>query len=168
LTSQNKRIDLVEIGILSKPHGLNGEIKLMLHSQDSDLILKIKEVFIEDKPLKISKVKKVSNGILIKFNSRNDRTSIEKLLKKKVFVDKNIIPNPPEGENYFFELIGSKVMFDNEIIGSLIEIVETKANNIYVIKKIDGNEILIPKTESFIKKFNKDKKILEVILPEVI
>ena len=106
MTSQNKRIDLVEIGILSKPHGLNGEIKLMLHSQDSDLILKIKEVFIEDKPLKISKVKKVSNGILIKFNSRNDRTSIEKLLKKKVFVDKNIIPNPPEGENYFFELIG--------------------------------------------------------------
>ena len=79
MTSQNKRIDLVEIGILSKPHGLNGEIKLMLHSQDSDLILKIKEVFIEDKPLKISKVKKVSNGILIKFNSRNDRTSIEKL-----------------------------------------------------------------------------------------
>ena len=54
-------------------------------------------------------------------------------------------------------------LFDN-----ISAIVETKANNIYVIKELDGKEILIPKTKSFIKKFNKDKKILEVILPEVI
>ena len=168
MTSQKSSIELIEIGILTKPHGLNGEIKLLLHSQNSDLILKINEVFIDSESFKISKVKKVANGIIIKFNLRNDRSSIEELLKKKVFVNKNIIPNPPEGKNYYFELIGSKVMFNNEVIGSLIEIVETKANNIYVIKKIDGNEILIPKTESFIKKFNKDKKILEVILPEVI
>ena len=168
MTSQKSSIELIEIGILTKPHGLNGEIKLLLHSQNSDLILKINEVFIDSESFKISKVKKVANGIIIKFNLRNDRSSIEELLKKKVFVNKNIIPNPPEGKNYYFELIGSKVMFNNEVIGSLIEIVETKANNIYVIKKDDGDEILIPKTESFIKKFNKDKKILEVILPEVI
>ena len=67
-----------------------------------------------------------------------------------------------------FELIGSKVVYNNVEIGTLIEIVETKANNIYVVKELNGNEILIPKTKSFIKKFNKDKKILEVILPEVI
>ena len=162
------KTDLVEIGILTKPHGLKGEIKLILHSPDSDLILSTNEVFIDNKPFKISNVKKVSNGILIKFNLRNDRNSVEELLKKKVFVDKEIIPNPPKDENYYFELIGSQVMFNNEIIGSLIEIVETKANNIYVIKKIDGDEILIPKTKSFIKKFNKDERILEVILPEVI
>ena len=74
----------------------------------------------------------------------------------------------PKGENYYFELIGSKVVYNNVEIGTLIEIVETKANNIYVVKELNGNEILIPKTKSFIKKFNKDKKILEVILPEVI
>jgi len=168
LTNDNNRIDLVEIGTLIKPHGLKGEIKLILHSPDSDVILKANKVYIDQKPLEISSVKKVSNGILIKFNLRNDRTSIEGLLKKKVFVNKEIIPSPPKDKYYYFELIGSRVMFNNEIIGSLIEIVETKANNIYVIKKIDGNEILIPKTKSFIKKFNKDKKILEVILPEVI
>tara|TARA_S200000501_G_scaffold342642_1_gene352934 strand:- start:264 stop:770 length:507 start_codon:yes stop_codon:yes gene_type:complete len=168
LTSENKRIDLVEIGILAKPHGLGGEIKLILHSQNSDLILKTNKVYIDKAPYEISKVKKISNGVLVKFLFRNDRTSIESLLKKKVFVDKKIIPDPPKGENYYFELIGSKVSYQNKIIGSLIEIVETKANNIYVIRKIDGNEILIPKTESFIKKFNKDKKILEVILPEVL
>ena len=168
MTNEINKNDLVEIGILTKPHGLNGEIKLTLHSPSSDLILNTNEVFIGRTLLKIKKAKRVSNGILIKFNFRNDRSSIEGLIKKKVFVDKKIIPSPPHGENYYYELIGSKVMFNNEVIGSLIEIVETKANNIYVIKKIDGNEILIPKTKSFIKKFNKDKKILEIILPEVI
>ena len=168
LTNDNHKTDLVEIGILTKPHGLKGEIKLSLHSPNSELILNTNEVYIDEKPLKISSAKKVSKGALIKFNLRNDRTSIEELLKKKVFVNKEIIPSSPKDKNYYFELIGSKVMFNNEIIGSLIEIVETKANNIYVIKKIDGDEILIPKTKTFIKKFNKDERILEVILPEVI
>ena len=74
----------------------------------------------------------------------------------------------PSGENYYFELIGSKVVYNNVEIGTLIEIVETKANNIYVVKELNGNEILIPKNKSFIKEFNKDKKILEVILRDVI
>ena len=163
-----KNTDLVEIGILSKPHGLRGEIKLNLHSPDSNLIINIKEVYIDSIVFKVSTVKKIPNGALIKFLSKDDRTSVEKLVKKRVFVDKQIIPTLPNGNYYFFELIGSNVVYNDEIIGTLIEIVETKANNIYVVKEFNGKEILIPKTKSFIRKFNKDKKILEVILPEVI
>ena len=163
-----KNTDLVEIGILSKPHGLRGEIKLNLHSPDSNLIINIKEVYIDSIVFKVNAVKKIPNGALIKFLSKDDRTSVEKLVKKRVFVDKQIIPTLPNGNYYFFELIGSNVVYNDEIIGTLIEIVETKANNIYVVKKKDGEEVLIPKTKSFIKNFNKEKKILEVILPEVI
>ena len=163
-----KNTDLVEIGILSKPHGLRGEIKLNLHSPDSNLIINIKEVYIDSIVFKVSTVKKIPNGALIKFLSKDDRTSVEKLVKKRVFIDKHIIPTLPNGNYYFFELIGSSVVYNDEIIGTLIEIVETKANNIYVVKKKDGEEVLIPKTKSFIKNFNKEKKILEVILPEVI
>ena len=163
-----KNTDLVEIGILSKPHGLRGEIKLNLHSPDSNLIINIKEVYIDSIVFKVNTVKKIPNGALIKFLSKDDRTSVEKLVKKRVFVDKQIIPTLPNGNYYFFELIGSNVVYNDEIIGTLIEIVETKANNIYVVKKKDGEEVLIPKTKSFIKNFNKEKKILEVILPEVI
>ena len=158
----------VEWGILVKPHGLKGEIKLKLHSPQSDLIFKINEVFVSNLILKIDYCKKVSSGILLKFTSKNNRNAIEGLIGEKIYVDKNVIPEAPSGENYYFELIGSKVVYNNAEIGTLIEIVETKANNIYVIKELDGKEILIPKTKSFIKKFNKDKKILEVILPEVI
>ena len=158
----------VEIGILVKPHGLKGEIKLKLHSPQSNLILKINEVIVDDLIMKIDYSKRVSSGILLKFVEKNNRNSIEDLIGEKIYVDKNVIPEAPKGENYYFELIGSKVVYNNSEIGTLIEIVETKANNIYVIKEFNGKEILIPKTKSFIKKFNKDKKILEVIIPEVI
>ena len=160
--------NLIEIGLIVKPHGLKGELKLKLHSPESNLILNIDEIYVDNQIFKIDYSKKVSNGILIKFVSKNTRNSIEDLIGKKLFVNKDIIPLAPSGENYYFELIGSKVVYNNVEIGTLIEIVETKANNIYVVKELNGNEILIPKTKSFIKKFNKDKKILEVILPEVI
>ena len=160
--------NLIEIGLIVKPHGLKGELKIKLHSPESNLILNIDEIYVDNQIFKIDYSKKVSNGILLKFVSKNTRNSIEDLIGKKLFVNKDIIPLAPSGENYYFELIGSKVVYNNVEIGTLIEIVETKANNIYVVKELNGNEILIPKTKSFIKKFNKDKKILEVILPEVI
>ena len=160
--------NLIEIGSIVKPHGLKGELKLKLHSPESSLILNIDKLYVDNQIFKIDYSKKVSNGILLKFVSKNTRNSIEDLIGKKLFVNKDIIPLAPSGENYYFELIGSKVVYNNVEIGTLIEIVETKANNIYVVKELNGNEILIPKTKSFIKKFNKDKKILEVILPEVI
>ena len=160
--------NLIEIGLIVKPHGLKGELKLKLHSPESNLILNIDNIYVDNQIFKIDYSKKVSNGILLKFVSKNTRNSIEDLIGKKIFVDKDIIPLAPSGENYYFELIGSKVVYNNVEIGTLIEIVETKANNIYVVKELNGNEILIPKTKSFIKEFNKDKKILEVILPEVI
>tara|TARA_B100001989_G_scaffold73274_1_gene50075 strand:- start:513 stop:1022 length:510 start_codon:yes stop_codon:yes gene_type:complete len=160
--------NLIEIGLIVKPHGLKGELKIKLHSPESNLILNIDNIYVDNQIFKIDYSKKVSNGILLKFVSKNTRNSIEDLIGKKLFVNKDIIPLAPSGENYYFELIGSKVVYNNVEIGTLIEIVETKANNIYVVKELNGNEILIPKTKSFIKKFNKDKKILEVILPEVI
>ena len=160
--------NLIEIGFIVKPHGLKGELKLKLHSPESNLILNIDKIYVDNQIFKIDYSKKVSNGILLKFVSKNTRNSIEDLIGKKLFVNKDIIPLAPSGENYYFELIGSKVVYNNVEIGTLIEIVETKANNIYVVKELNGNEILIPKTKSFIKKFNKDQKILEVILPEVI
>ena len=160
--------NLIEIGLIVKPHGLKGELKLKLHSPESKLILNINKIYVDNQIFKIDYSKKVSNGILLKFVSKNTRNSIEDLIGKKLFVNKDIIPLAPKGENYYFELIGSKVVYNNVEIGTLIEIVETKANNIYVVKELNGNEILIPKTKSFIKKFNKDQKILEVILPEVI
>ena len=160
--------NLIEIGLIVKPHGLKGELKLKLHSPESNLILNIDNIYVDNQIFKIDYSKKVSNGILLKFVSKNTRNSIEDLIGKKIFVDKDIIPLAPSGENYYFELIGSKVVYNNVEIGTLIEIVETKANNIYVVKEFNGKEILIPKTKSFIRKFNKDKKILEVILPEVI
>ena len=159
---------LIEIGSIVKPHGLKGELKLKLHAPESNLILNIDKIYVDNQIFKIDYSKKVSNGILLKFVSKNTRNSTEDLIGKKLFVNKDIIPLAPKGENYYFELIGSKVVYNNVEIGTLIEIVETKANNIYVVKELNGNEILIPKTKSFIKKFNKDKKILEVILPEVI
>ena len=160
--------NFVEIGIIVKGHGLKGEIKLKLHSPQSNLILKIDKVYIDNSIYKIDYSKRVSTGILVKFKSKNSRNSIENIIGKKVYVDEKVLPNAPVGENYYYELIGSKVLYNNIEIGTLIEILETKANNIYVVEELDGNEILIPKSKNFIKNFNKNKKILEVILPEVI
>ena len=100
--------NLIEIGLIVKPHGLKGELKLKLHSPESNLILNIDKIYIDNQIFKIDYSKKVSNGILLKFVSKNTRNSIEDLVGKKLFVNKDIIPLAPSGENYYFELIANK------------------------------------------------------------
>ena len=78
----------VELGILVKPHGLKGEIKLKLHSPQSDLIFKINEVFVDNLILKIDYCKRVPNGILLKFASKNNRNAIEGLIGGKFMLIK--------------------------------------------------------------------------------
>ena len=58
---------LIEIGSIVKPHGLKGELKLKLHAPESNLILNIDKIYVDNQIFKIDYSKKVSNGILLKF-----------------------------------------------------------------------------------------------------
>ena len=51
-------------------------------------------------------------------------------------------------------------------LGILDEILETGANNVYVIKKPDGGEILLPAIDSVILDINLEQNIIRVRPPE--
>jgi len=135
------------IGHLGKSHGLSGEILLYLTTDFPERIRKGKTVYLgkDFRPISIELVRKHQKGLLLKFDGIDTIEEVELLSKETVFVKTDSLPVLPDGEYYHHQLLGMNVYDEsgNEI-GILTEILETGANDVYVVTGKQGKEELIP------------------------
>jgi 16S rRNA processing protein RimM len=77
------------------------------------------------------------------------------------------VPSLPEGKIYQHELFGFKVVDENEnLLGELVEIIVTGANDVYVIKNEAGKELLLPAIPSVILDLDPERRLMRVHLLE--
>jgi 16S rRNA processing protein RimM len=73
------------------------------------------------------------------------------------------VPPLPEGKLYQHQLFGFKVVDENDNpLGDLVEIIETGANNVYVVKDESGRELLLPAIPSVILELDAERRIMRV------
>ena len=153
------------IGRLGKPHGLDGSVILYILTDFPERLKKGKNVFIGDEhiPASIWSIQEHPRGFIIKFKEFSQIDQIEKFKTQFVFVDGSELPPLPNGEYYHHELIGLNV-FDNIglKIGILMEVLETGANDVYVIKDENNKEILYPALLSLIEKIDLEQQVMVV------
>ena len=156
--------DFFLIAKISSLYGKNGYVRIISHSDFPERFLALRKVFIDffgnKKEFLIEDVKKVKDYFVLKFKSFNNDSDVQVLLEKEIFVDsENLVKLP---ENYFFvhDLIGSKVLRNNEEFGVIEDVIHNQANDVYVIKNTMGKEILIPAVSDFIENFDQPNKIL--------
>jgi 16S rRNA processing protein RimM len=77
------------------------------------------------------------------------------------------MPALPEGKIYQHELFGFKVVDESDnLLGELVEIIETGANDVYVVKDEAGKEILLPAIPQVILEIDADRRLMRVHLLE--
>ena len=96
-----------------------------------------------------------------------DRNGAEPLVGTPVEIPVAELPKLPEGEYYYFQLIGLTVVSDTgDTVGTLTEIIETGANNVYAVKTAEGKEIYLPAIPSCVLSVQPKEKTMTVHLPE--
>ncbi len=153
------------IGRLGKPHGLDGGIAFYILTDFPERLKIGREVFIGDEhiPAHIKSIKEHSKNLIFEFEEFPEVEQVEKFKSHFVFVDAIELPDLPDGEYYHHQLIGLSVMdTNNSKIGEITEILETGANDVYVIVGEDRKEILYPALLSLIEKIDIKNKIMVV------
>ncbi len=151
------------IGRLGKPHGLDGGIAFYVLTDFPERLKKGRTVFIGDEhiPAHIRSIKEHSKGLIFEFDEFTKIEQVEKFKSEFVFVDAIDLPVLPKGEYYHHQLIGLSVMYTNNAkIGEITQILETGANDVYVILGEDGKEILYPALLNLIEKIDLENKIM--------
>jgi 16S rRNA processing protein RimM len=161
----NSEPPFLVLGKLRRAHGVQGEIPLEIYTQLLDLLVPGSLVYVgeQHQPLTIQATRWKNDLLLLKFEEIGDRTEVSTLTNSLVYVKTGQLPPLGEGEYYFHELIGLNVYTqDGEYLGILMEILETGANDVYLVQNDAGEEILIPAIDQSILEIdlNQEKMVV--------
>ncbi len=112
-----------------------------------------------------------NEGLIIKFSGLQTPEEAGRYRNQLVYVTAADRPPLPEGHFYEHELLGFSVVEDdtNETLGTLSEIMRTGANEIYVVTRPDGSEVLLPVIASVVLGLNVSARTIRVhLLPGLI
>ncbi len=148
--------DYFRVGVITEPHGVKGEVKLFPTTDDVEHLRKVKEYFIPGREgmeaYTAISLKRQNDRFILKFREVEDRDMAEKLRKKDVYVDRAHAIPLYEDEYYVSDLEGLEVYEDGKLIGTLKEVMQTGANDVYSIERTDGSELLLPAIKQCILK----------------
>jgi 16S rRNA processing protein RimM len=157
------------VGFLRRPHGLQGEIIMDLHTDFPERMKSGRKLFVGEQyqPMTLASVRPHQSGLLVKFKGIETPESAALFRNQWVYIQAKDAAPLPEGQLYQHELIGFKVVDENDnVLGELTEILETGANDVYVVKDEAGKELLLPAIPSVILDVDAARRLMRVHLLE--
>ena len=143
------------VGVFANTHGIRGEIKVYPTTDDVSRFRDLKEVILDTKkepiPLEVEGVKFFKNMVILKFKGIDNINDIEKYKGCDLLVSRENAVPLEEGEFYLADIMGMPVIDEEEReLGVIREVLQTGANDVYIIQKKRGGEILLPAIPSCI------------------
>ena len=137
------------VGVITGTHGLRGEVKVYPTTDDPARFLDLEQVILETerekRVLKLRSVKFFKKFVILGFEGMDRIEDVERLKGAELLIPREDAYELEEGEYFIPDLLGLKVVTDDaRELGVIRDVIETGANNVYVVKNEDGKEILIP------------------------
>ncbi len=156
----------VNVGKIVNVHGIKGEVKVLSQSDfTAERFQPGNELLIqsgtEENIVKIKTYRVHKNFHLLQFEGLENINLVEKYKGADVFQEiEQVEIELAEHEYYYHDIIGCTVFNDGEPIGRVTDIIETGANDVWVVK--GSKEHLIPYIEDVVKTVDIDNKTIEI------
>lgn len=139
----------LQVGVISSTHGVRGEVKVFPTTDDVTRFKKLKEVILvtekTEKILKITSVKFFKQFAILKFEGIDTLNDVEVYKGASLFVTRKNAVKLQKDEYFIADLIDLNVVDDNgNELGTLIDVMQTGANDVYIVKNAEGKELLFP------------------------
>lgn len=116
-------------------------------------------------PVEVRSVRQHAKGLLLSLQGYSTREQVGSLRNQILYVHAGDRPELPEGEYYHHQMLGLRVVAEGgEVLGVLMEIIETGANDVYVVRRQTGSDVLLPATDEVILKVDLEAGELQVRL----
>lgn len=161
--------NLLKVGIISSTHGIKGEVKVFPTTDDVQRFKKLKNVLLdsgkEKRNLKIQSVKFFKQFVILKFEEIDDINDVEKYKGSSLYVTRDQAVKLKKDEYFIADLIGLRVIAEEEKLeGILKDVMETGANDVYVIELSNGRELLLPAIKECVLSVDIEKGEMQIRL----
>lgn len=168
--SSSDHMTLIIMGKIARPHGVRGEVRVQLTTDFPELLLESETVYLghttdtdSADAVDLESIRHHQDGVLIKFAHVNDRNQAELLRGLLVMLPFDAFEPLDNGEFYYFQLIGMAVhTVEGEYLGDVTNILETGANNVFILNGGPRGEILIPDTEEVVRSIEGETRQITI------
>ena len=157
-------LERVEVGVVTRPHGVRGELRVVLHQPDSTALLEAAVVWIDGERHEVVKARAVKDAILLKVAAIDDRDAAGELRGAPVEVDREAIDVGPD-EILLADLVGCEVLTEAGERWGEVTRVETGPQDRLVIDD-DGRERQLPFVSEFIREVDLEGRRIVIDPPE--
>jgi len=155
-------LEFITVGRILASYGVEGKLKVKIETDFPQRFTSGAEVYINRQQMTIDSVEWHNGKLVIKLNTIDSKEDAQKLQGKNVEIYHSQVHSLPEGQYYYFQLIGLEVWTtQGEFLGNITEILDTESNDNYVVHSTKG-EILIPAIEDVVKSIDLDKGCLVI------
>lgn len=159
--------DLLQVGIITSTHGVRGEVKVYPTTDDPRRFRRLKEVVLdtgkEKMDLEIEGVKFFKQFVILKFKGLDNINDIEKYRQKSLYVTRKNAVRLQRDEYFIADLIGLKVQDeDGKELGTVKDVIETGANDVYEVEMADGKSLLLPAIKQCILNVDVENGTMQV------
>jgi 16S rRNA processing protein RimM len=160
-------MNMIKIGEVVNAVGLRGELKIYPYSENKERFETLKKVYFNDAQVIIENVRYKDNLVILKIQGVDDRTSAEACKGIEVFMNDQDLEVLPVGTYYIKDILGFLVEDSSYgMIGTLKDVRDNGAQNLFIIETNKGGELLVPAVEQFFIGVDLDRKVVLVELIE--
>ena len=141
--------DFLKVGVITTTHGVRGEVKVYPTTDEPERFLELDHVLLdtgkEFRDLEIKNVRFFKNLVILKFKGIDNINDIEKYKGHDLWIPREEGQELDEDEYYIADLLGMNVVLeDGTEFGTLKDVMETGANDVYIINSKEHGEVLLP------------------------
>ncbi len=167
--------EYLQIGVVVKPQGILGQVKIKPYVDDPDMFLDLKAVSIEVgegfQTLPLRDVSVREGFVFAWLGEGATREDAEQQRGLVLLVHRNDAAPLPDDRHFIVDLIGCRVEnLGGQPMGQLVDILQPGANDVYVVKTLDGRRLLVPALKRAIPRVDVENRLIvldEAVLSEV-
>ena len=161
--------DFLKVGVITTTHGVRGEVKVYPTTDEPERFLELDHVLLdtgkEFRDLEIKNVRFFKNLVILKFKGIDNINDIEKYKGHDLWIPREEGQELDEDEYYIADLLGLRVILDDGTeFGTLKDVMETGANDVYIIDTNAHGEVLVPAIRECIQDIDLEKNTMTIHL----
>ena len=169
MTAHQSESRYLAVGRIIRPRGIRGELKVEILTEDPARFKQLEMVYVGPLflPYRVERARLHQGTVLLKLVGCDDRNAAEALRDLLVQVAMEDALPLEEGEYWVHQILGLEVWTTKgDLLGVVREVLETGANDVYLVRDRSGSQVLIPALKSVVLEINLDAGRMLVELPE--
>lgn len=160
--------NLIAVARITTPHGVRGEVKLQPLTDFPRRFEQTESLLLENgTKMYLESARLQKDTVLAKFRGIDTPEAWIPFRHQELYITEDALVKLPEGQVYIHQLIGVNVYDEADVLqGAVTDVLQTGSNDVYVVKKTDGGELLLPAIDTVVRLIDIAQRRMVVTLPE--